>query len=247
MLGLRMQLQFKSKNMKSILNSDFSKGGIVVKTLAVGIISTSLVLGSCGTSRALKGGAIGAVGGGAIGGLIGHKAGNTAVGVLIGAAVGGTAGALIGNHMDKQAEELQKDLKGATVQRVGEGILITFNEGMQFDVNKFDVPASGTSNLKELTEVLKKYEETDILIEGHTDSSGDDDLNQTLSEKRAGSVKNYLIAQGITANRISSIGYGENQPVADNETVEGKAQNRRVEVAIYANKKMQKMAKNGEL
>ncbi|MGJ8660607.1 MAG: OmpA family protein [Bacteroidota bacterium] len=218
-----------------------------VKILAVGVISSSFLLSGCGMSRTAKGGIIGAVGGGAIGGLIGHKAGNTAVGVLIGAAVGGTTGALIGRHMDKQAAELQKDLEGATVQRVGEGILITFDKGMQFDVNAFTVPSSGTSNLNELADVLKKYEETDILIEGHTDSSGDDAYNQTLSEKRANSVKSYLIRNGINASRLSSVGYGESQPLQDNGTEAGKAANRRVEVAIYANKKMQKMAEKGEL
>lgn len=233
--------------MKNTAKSVNFKRNILFKTIAIGAITTTLIFGSCGLSRTVKGGAIGAVGGGAIGGLIGHKAGNTAVGVLIGAAVGGTAGALIGNHMDKQAEKLQKDLKGATVQRVGEGILITFDKGMQFDVNKSVVPASGTSNLMELTKVLKEYDDSDILIEGHTDSSGDEEYNQTLSEKRASSVRSYLISQGINANRISSVGYGEGQPLQDNDSEAGKAANRRVEVAIYANKKMQRMAKNGEL
>lgn len=223
------------------------QGKSFVKLALIALLTSSMALTSCGTSKAFKGGVIGAASGGALGGLIGHKAGNTAVGVLIGAAVGGTAGALIGRHMDKQAEELQADLEGATVQRVGEGILITFNEGMQFDVESYKVPASGTANLNELVEVLKKYEETEILIEGHTDNSGSDKFNQTLSEKRANSVKAYLIAKGVNAERINSIGYGESQPLESNETKEGKAANRRVEVAIYANKKMQKMAENGEL
>jgi outer membrane protein OmpA-like peptidoglycan-associated protein len=233
--------------MKKSDNTSVNKSSHLLKSFTIGVLAISLILGSCGLSRAVKGGAIGAASGGAIGGLIGHKAGNTAVGVLVGAAVGGTAGALIGRHMDKQAEKLQKDLEGATVQRVGEGILITFDKGMQFDVNKYAVPTSGTANLNELAAVLKEYEDTDILIEGHTDNSGDHAYNQTLSENRAQSVKKYLINNGIAANRISSLGYGEDQPLQDNETEQGRAANRRVEVAIYANKKMQKMAEKGEL
>ena len=201
----------------------------------------AMLVSSCQVSNTAKGGAIGAVAGGAIGGLIGHKAGNTAVGAIIGAAVGGTAGALIGRKMDKQAEELRNDLKGATVQRVGEGILITFNEGMQFDVNSSTVRSSSRTNLSELSGVLAKYEDTDILIEGHTDSSGSEDYNQTLSEKRA------LIQNGIVASRMTAIGYGESQPLEDNSTQAGKQANRRVEVAIYANKKMKKMAEKGQL
>lgn len=224
-----------------------TKKSAVLKSLSIGLLSCALAFNSCGTSKAFKGGVIGATAGGAIGGLIGHKAGNTAVGVLIGAAVGGTAGALIGRKMDKQAEELQKDLEGATVQRVGEGILITFNEGMQFASEKYAIPESGATNLKDLAAVLQKYEDTDILIEGHTDNTGANDYNMELSKKRANSVKNYLIDKGISAERISSIGYGEDQPLEDNETKEGRAANRRVEVAIYANDKMKKMAEKGEL
>ena len=207
----------------------------------------TLLVSSCQVSNTAKGGAIGAAAGGAIGGLIGHKAGNTAVGVIIGAAVGGTAGALIGRRMDKQAQELQNDLDGATVQRVGEGILITFNEGMQFDVNSSTVRSSSTGNLNDLSTVLAKYEDTDILIEGHTDSSGSEQYNQSLSEKRASSVKRKLIQNGIVASRMTAIGYGESQPLEDNSTEAGRQANRRVEIAIYANKKMKKMAEKGQL
>ena len=207
----------------------------------------TLLVSSCQVSNTAKGGAIGAAAGGAIGGLIGHKAGNTAVGVIIGAAVGGTAGALIGRRMDKQAQELQNDLDGATVQRVGEGILITFNEGMQFDVNSSTVRSSSTGNLNDLSTVLAKYEDTDILIEGHTDSSGSEQYNQSLSEKRASSVKRKLIQNGIVASRMTAVGYGESQPLEDNSTEAGRQANRRVEIAIYANKKMKKMAEKGQL
>jgi outer membrane protein OmpA-like peptidoglycan-associated protein len=202
---------------------------------------------SCNLSRTAKGGAIGAGVGGAIGGVIGHKAGNTVVGVLVGAAIGGTAGALIGRHMDKQAAELKNDLKGATVQRVGEGILITFNEGLQFDVNSADLRPNTRVNLDELARVINKYDDTNVLIEGHTDSTGSLSHNQTLSEKRAESVRRYLINKGVVATRLASVGYGPSQPLADNETVEGRQINRRVEVAIYANDKMKKAAERGQL
>lgn len=223
------------------------KTTLILRITTIALLSGALTFQSCGTSRAFKGGAIGAVSGGVAGGLIGHKAGNTAVGIIIGAAVGGTAGALIGNHMDKQAEELQEDLDGALVQRVGEGILITFTDGMQFDVDSYKVPSSGTSNLNDLAEVIQKYEDTDILIEGHTDNTGAEEYNQDLSVKRANAVKRYLISNGVGANRLSSVGYGESQPLDDNATESGRKANRRVEVAIYANEKMQKMAEKGEL
>ena len=215
--------------------------------LAGWILVGAILITSCQASKGVKGGAIGAAAGGALGGLIGHKAGNTVVGVLVGAAVGGTAGALIGRKMDKQAAELKEDLEGATVQRVGEGILITFNEGLQFDVNSSTVRTSSMSNVNDLAAVLQKYPDTEILVEGHTDSSGSDELNQGLSERRATSVRNLLIKNGIVASRISTIGYGETQPLEDNSTEAGKQANRRVEVAIYANDRMKKAAKRGEL
>ncbi|MDH5380803.1 MAG: OmpA family protein [Cyclobacteriaceae bacterium] len=215
--------------------------------ISISVFLLLFLVSSCRLSNTAKGGLIGATAGGAIGAVIGHKAGNTAVGVLAGAAIGGTAGALIGRKMDKQAEELQKDLEGATVQRVGEGILITFNEGLQFDVNSYSIRKSSEANLIDLANVLAKYEDTDILIEGHTDNTGEDAHNQTLSENRAAAVKRYLVNKGILVSRISTIGYGEGQPVADNGTSTGRQQNRRVEVAIYANEKMKKAAKKGTI
>lgn len=201
----------------------------------------------CNATNTTKGGAIGAGAGGAIGGVIGHKSGNTAVGAIIGAAVGGTAGALIGRHMDKQAEELKDDLKGATVERVGEGILITFDSGLLFDVDKADIQTTTKANLDQLAETLKKYEDTNILVEGHTDATGEDGYNKKLSDKRAGSVEDYLVTTGVANSRITTKGYGESQPVADNNTDTGRKQNRRVEVAIYANKEMKKAAEKGQL
>ena len=208
---------------------------------------SSGTLTSCNASRTVKGGAIGAGAGGAVGALVGKAAGNTAVGAIIGAAVGGTAGALIGRRMDRQAEELRQDLEGAEIVRVGEGIKITFDSGLMFALNSSDLNQATKNNLSDLAETLKKYEDTDILIEGHTDSSGSESYNQTLSEKRANSVSGYLMTLGVSGQRLTTIGYGENQPISENETAEGRQKNRRVEVAIYANKKMKKAAKRGDL
>ena len=205
------------------------------------------VLTGCQANNTTKGGAIGAGVGGAIGGVIGHQSDNTAVGAIIGATVGGAAGALIGRHMDKQAEELKRDLKGAEVERVGEGIKITFDSGLMFNVDSYELKSETRDNLSELSKTLQKYDDTNILIEGHTDNTGTDSYNLNLSEKRASSVANYLNDQGVKSGRITTEGYGEDQPIASNETAEGRQSNRRVEVAIYANKKMKKLAEKGEL
>ncbi len=149
--------------------------------------------------------------------------------------------------MDKQAEELRNDMQGATVERVGEGIKITFDSGLLFATNQSSLSTTAQNNLSELAEKLIKYEDTDILIEGHTDSSGPDDYNMTLSKQRAESVSSFLVSKGVRSNRMTTVGYGETQPIADNSTAAGMAQNRRVEVAIYANKKMKKAAEKGEL
>jgi outer membrane protein OmpA-like peptidoglycan-associated protein len=210
-------------------------------------LTAALLLFNCNASRTVKGGAIGAGTGAVIGGIIGNQFDNTAVGAIIGAAVGGTAGALIGRHMDKQAEELRNDLKGAEVERVGEGIRITFNSGIQFAVNSYELSQTSKGNLQSLASTLNKYDDTDVLIEGHTDSSGSDDYNLELSNKRANSVLRYLVSNAVVPGRLTSVGYGEAQPIADNATKEGMAKNRRVEVAIYANEKMKKAAKRGEL
>jgi len=221
----------------------------IIHTGTALILSAALAAPGCNTSRAVKGGAIGAGAGAGAGAVIGNQFGDngTAVGAIIGAVVGGTAGALIGRHMDKQAEEMRNDLEGATVTRVGEGIKITFNSGLLFAVDRSDLNSTAVTNIADLAAILNKYEDTEILIEGHTDSDGSDDHNLQLSERRANSVKAQLVAQGVKDGRISTVGYGETQPVADNGTAAGKAQNRRVEIAIYANKKMQRAAERGEL
>jgi outer membrane protein OmpA-like peptidoglycan-associated protein len=218
------------------------------KTLISVFLSICVLLASCKSmNRSQKGAIIGTAGGAAAGAAIGKAAGNTAVGAIIGAAVGGGAGYLIGRYMDKQAEELKRDLEGAEVERVGEGIKITFHSGIQFPTNSAEVTAQSKTNLQDLSQVLNKYEDTNILIEGHTDATGTDDYNQSLSEKRAASVSNFLKTQGIRGARVTTVGYGPDQPIADNTTDYGRQQNRRVEVAIFANEKLKRKAEKGEI
>ena len=203
-----------------------------------------------GMSKTAKGGLLGA-GGGAVAGavigrLIGGKSG-TAAGAILGAAVGGGAGALIGRKMDKQAQELQRDMANAKVERVGEGIKITFDSGILFDTNSSALRPASQADITKLAATLQKYPDTNVLVEGHTDNTGSDAINQPLSVNRAQSVSSSLTAQGVASSRITTQGYGSTQPVADNATAEGKQANRRVEVAIYANEKMKKAADAGTL
>ncbi len=216
--------------------------------LAASVFTVSIaLLTGCGASNAVKGGAIGAGGGAVVGGVIGNAAGNTALGAIIGAAVGGTAGALIGNHMDNQAEEMRRDLHGAKVERVGEGIKITFDSGILFATNSSELQSAARTNIESLAKVLNKYPDTNILIEGDTDSEGAEAYNQELSERRAGAVANYAKGFNVVGSRISTVGHGELNPVASNVTPEGRQQNRRVEVAIFANDDMKDAAEDGTL
>jgi outer membrane protein OmpA-like peptidoglycan-associated protein len=232
------QLNFKRK-MKKWINRSL----IIIITLQLCAVS-----GGCKRwARTAKGGAIGAGVGGVIGGAIGSDKDKTVVGAIIGAAVGGAAGAAIGLYMDKQAHEIQNDVKGAKVERIGEGIRITFESGILFDVNSYTLKEDAKTNIKELARVLQKYDDTNVLIEGHTDASGSDELNQKLSEQRADAVADYAKSLGISGMRMAVKGYGEKQPVADNETDEGKQKNRRVEIGIIANKKLKKAAKRGDI
>jgi outer membrane protein OmpA-like peptidoglycan-associated protein len=189
-----------------------------------------------------KGAGIGVVAGGIIGGILGNnlgKGGNTALGAAIGAAVGGGTGALIGNKMDKQKREIDQALPGATVERVGEGIKLTLNENsVRFDTNKSTLTAQAKANLDKLVPVFQEYGDTDIDIFGYTDNTGKPEYNLTLSGQRAAAVKNYLVSKGLQASRFKTTGLGIADPIADNSTVAGKAQNRRVEFAITANDKM---------
>lgn len=203
-----------------------------------------LVVGSlgCGWSKKERGAAIGAGAGAVVGGVIGNKAGNTAVGAILGAMVGGAAGAYIGNYMDKQAAEIERDLEGAKVERIGEGIKITFDSGILFDINSSTLQPEARANLTELAGILNKYEETEILVEGHTDSTGTHDYNLTLSMRRAQAVANHMTNLDVMANRFRIMGYGPDQPVASNATAAGRQQNRRVDIAIFANDKLKDTA-----
>ncbi|MBN1694770.1 OmpA family protein [candidate division WOR-3 bacterium] len=211
-----------------------SLGVLLVAVLLLGIIG-------CASNQA-KGTVIGAAAGGVVGGLIGKKAGNTALGAIIGAAVGGAAGNYIGNYMDNQAEEMKQDIAGAKIERVGEGIKITFDSGLLFDTGKAALKTASRENLSNLARILNKYKDTNILLEGHTDSDGSEEYNLQLSRSRANAVANYLESLQVDPTRFTIMGYGEQQPIASNETMEGKAQNRRVEVAIFANDKLKKIA-----
>jgi outer membrane protein OmpA-like peptidoglycan-associated protein len=213
--------------------------------LAVITMSASLFT-SCeavkNTNNAQRGAAIGAIGGAIAGGVIGNnagKGGKGALGAIIGGVVGGVAGGVIGNKMDKQAREIDNAIPGADVERVGEGIKLTLNENaVRFDTGKSTLTPTAAANLDKLVQVFNDYPDTNIVIYGYTDSTGSLEINQKLSEQRAASVKSYLSSKGISSARFTTTGMGPADPIASNETVEGRSQNRRVEFAITANQKM---------
>jgi outer membrane protein OmpA-like peptidoglycan-associated protein len=189
-------------------------------------------------SKAFKGGAIGTAAGGAAGAVIGRASGNTAMGAVIGATVGGVSGASIGNKMDKQAEEIKKDVPGVNVERVGEGIVIEFTSDVLFGFDASNLKSDAKANLDKLIVILNKYPDTNIEIHGHTDSKGSLEYNQALSERRASTVSGYLNNNDIKSQRLKTIGFGELKPIYDNGTADGRSHNRRVEFAITANEKM---------
>ena len=214
------------------------------KILFVSAISFSILFGGCKSmNRTQKGAVIGTASGGVMGAVIGRAAGNTALGAIIGATVGGVTGAVIGRKMDKQAEEMRKKLPDAKVERVGEGIIVEFNEKILFGFDKSDLSPVSKKNLDKAISVLNKYPDTNIEVQGHTDSKGTEDYNMTLSEKRSRNVSGYLSQKGVSSNRLSTKGYGKNAPKYDNDTESGRAQNRRVEFLISANDKMKEDAK----
>lgn len=210
----------------------------IVTLCAIG----ALVFAGAGCSRTTKGAGIGGAAGAGVGALIGKATGNTARGAIIGAAIGGSAGAVIGHQMDKQAAEMEADLEGVQVERVGEGIKLTFDSGILFDVNKAELQPAAKMNLEKLATILNKYPDTNVLIEGHTDSTGSQQWNMQLSKQRAESVGAQLAMLGVNPSRFTEVGYGPDQPVASNDTAAGRQMNRRVELAIMANEKMQKWA-----
>lgn len=187
-------------------------------------------------SRKEKGAAIGAAAGAAVGGVIGKQTGSTARGAIIGAVVGGTAGAIIGHQMDQQAKELKVAIPGAEVTRIGEGMVVTFPSGLLYDFDSSAIRPDAAQNLRVLAQSLEKYSNEDLLIVGHTDSIGSAQYNQQLSLRRADAAAQYLVAQGVNSTRIRTTGKGETEPIATNETADGRQLNRRIEVAIYASK-----------
>ena len=199
----------------------------------------------------LIGSGAGAAIGAGLGAIIGKDGKGAAIGAAIGTAVGAGAGAVIGKKMDKKAEEL-KALENAQVETVEdqnglEAIKVTFNSGILFDTNKADLKQASKNELSQFATKMSDMVDTDITIYGHTDSSGNDAINQPLSEKRAQSVADYLKNCGISSSRMTVEGKSSSMPVADNATKEGKAQNRRVEIYITANQKMIEAAENGTL
>ncbi|MBD3749074.1 MAG: OmpA family protein [Sphingobacteriales bacterium] len=219
----------------------FSKTTMVV---LAALITISTIITSCESlTKTQKGAGIGAIAGGTIGALIGKKAGNTAVGAILGGAIGGTAGAYIGRKMDQQAKEIEQTVPGATVIPAGEGIIVKFDSGILFGFDQSDLTANAKQNIDNLAKSLNNYPNTDIMIIGHTDALGSDPYNKKLSLQRANAVRDYAIAKGVDSGRLKTEGRGETEPIASNDTEEGRAQNRRVEIVIVANDKMKAEAK----
>ena len=219
------------------------------RTLLLTILSAflaALVLvgasGCASTNKTTQGAVIGGVAGGVLGGVIGNNTGSTARGAIIGAAVGGAAGAIIGHQMDQRAKEIEQNVPAAVVERVGEGIQVTFPSGLLFDFDSDVVRSNAASNLNELAKNLSKYNDSNLMIVGHTDAVGSSAYNQSLSERRAQSAASYLSAQGVTRH-IATAGLGEREPVSTNSTEAGRQQNRRVEIAIYASAALQEDAR----
>lgn len=213
---------------------------------ALSIAFVSL-MASCDATRnassAQKGAVIGTASGAVLGAILGNNVGskdNSEIGAVIGGVVGGTAGVLIGNRMDKQAQKIEEEIPGAQVERIDDAIVITFDEGsgVYFATNQSSINAQSQSNLDKLSNVMKEYEDTNILVVGHTDSTGPYQFNMDLSRDRARSVTNYLVNKGVSSGRITTKWFGPDQPTHDNSTAEGRAKNRRVNVAIVPNQKM---------
>ena len=219
-----------------------------MKKSGIFLLAGALILSACEATKNMsnqdKGVAIGATTGAVGGAVIGKAAGNTAAGAVIGGVVGGVAGGIIGHKMDKQKKEIEQ-IENVQVEKVndGEGLRVTFPAGILFETNESTLNASSQDALTKFATSLQNNPETNLAISGHTDNTGGDNINQPLSERRAASVKNFLVSKGVKASRMTTVGNGENQPVADNSTVEGRAKNRRVEIVIVANEKMIKEAK----
>src|SRR5687768_9042015 len=213
--------------------------------LVAAVLISSLGLSACQSmSNKERGAVIGAGTGAAVGGVIGNQTGSTARGAIIGAVVGGAAGAVIGHQMDQQAKEIDQSVEGAKVERVGEGIQVTFDSGLLFDFDSDRIRPDAAANLNELARSFTKYPNSDLLIVGHTDSRGDDAYNMNLSQRRANAASAYLQSRGVPMARIKTSGRGEMEPVASNASDAGMQQNRRVEIAIYASEAYRNQVKS---
>jgi outer membrane protein OmpA-like peptidoglycan-associated protein len=209
-------------------------------------VAGAVVLSGCaGMTQKQRGAVIGATTGAAVGGVIGNQTGSTARGAIIGAVVGGAAGAIIGHQMDQQAKELEQNIEGAQITRVGEGIAVTFESGILFPFNSTDILPAGKENLQKLAQSLDKYPNSDILIVGHTDSVGTDAYNSDLSQRRANAAGSYLQSLGVAQSRLRMTGKGETEPIQSNDTDAGRAANRRVEIAIFASEAYRNQVKSG--
>ncbi|MEG0917470.1 MAG: OmpA family protein [Myroides sp.] len=221
-----------------------------MKKLNVYVLSTAILaasfLTSCNTvknaNNTQKAAVVGATAGAVLGGVLGNNVGsknNSALGAVLGGVIGGTAGAIIGKNMDKQAQEIENAVPGATVERVGEGIKVVLNENtVNFNFDSAELTSTAKGNLDKISKVLINNPKTLITIYGYTDSVGKDEYNMKLSRSRANAVKSYLGTKGIGVKRITSQGMGEADPIASNDTKEGQAKNRRVEFGIIANEDM---------
>ena len=227
----------------------------IIKKIGFGMLSVLLALNisSCeatkNASNTQKGGAIGAAGGAILGAIIGNNTGKKGsggeLGAVIGGVVGGTAGVLIGKKMDKQAQQIEEEIPGAIVERVDDGIVVTFDEnsGVYFDTNKYNINEASETLLNKLAGILMEYPDTNVIVVGHTDSTGADAYNLTLSQNRAFAVTNFFTNKGLSSSRFTTNWFGEEQPIADNNTAEGRSKNRRVNIAIVPNEKMKEDAK----
>jgi outer membrane protein OmpA-like peptidoglycan-associated protein len=214
-------------------------------TLLTTFLAALVIAGAPGCAsmnKTSKGAVIGATAGGVAGGVIGNQTGSTTRGAIIGAVVGGAAGAIIGHKMDQRASEIEQNVPGAIVERVGEGIQVTFPSGLLFAFDSDVVRSTAASNLNELARSLSKYGDSNLMIAGHTDDVGTLAYNQGLSNRRAESAARYLTAQGVV-RPIASAGLGEREPIASNTTDAGRQRNRRVEIAIYASAALQEDAR----
>jgi outer membrane protein OmpA-like peptidoglycan-associated protein len=199
--------------------------------MAVACTTTDAYTGQQKTSNTAKGAVIGAVAGAITGAIVND---DEEEGALVGAVAGAAIGGGIGNYMDRQEAELRRELEGAGVRvvRNGNNIDLVMPSNITFDTNQASLKSEFYRTLNGVSTILAKYNQTDIVVEGHTDSSGSDQYNLDLSVARAETVGNYLAGQGVSAQRIRALGFGEREPIADNTTESGKAQNRRVEIQI---------------